>query len=58
MHLKKASQMLPKFHFPHSPIIYGNWVETYGPYSHDIRGFLHIYLNNRGNGCQTIIEQW
>lgn len=31
--------------FPHSPIIYGYRVETYGPYSHYYtRGYLFSYI--------------
>ena len=37
-------------HFPHSPVIYGYRVETYGPYSHYIWGifsyFIYYHINN------------
>jgi len=41
----------------HSPVIYGNWVETYGPYSQDYMRLVfwfHVYLNNGCSWCQRI----
>lgn len=31
---QKKRLLLRAYHIPHSPIIYGNRVETHGPYSH------------------------